>query len=342
MDEPEDKAIAKGGRPRRAYRPAWVGAMHKKNQHKTITSSTSRTIRHLYAVRGLIGIFRGARVMFIWSFARYIIGLLVNYALVGIGLRPVSYLAQATRDFISTLLLSPLSLAWNHLAISRDIGSSPSLSQIRPTSSSRSLHSSTLFDYIRRVGGPSMPSEAALKAQLIPCAITGALQAVYHLFPLTIFFSLVRRTHETKDGESVLQAITLHSLWRFFVLEWFLLQIGAFILYQAAAISLVRVQASLLPENLKPVIPTDRTLRVGLAATKQIAREDKSRMLLDAWRSTTWDTFWRFIRSNYIKRLVIYMVSSLFFGSLLKTSGRFVDGYRVETRSWYGSPLERP
>ena len=351
-DERDDDAFASEAAAQRAYEQATLTETKDQNpKTKPVTSGIRRTLRYLYALDGVTGIFRGARIMFFWSLGRWLVGLLVSYAFFTVGLTPNSRFDSAVTDLLVTLLLSPLSIAWNHRVISRDLCSSPTTPSFkRPATFGRLFHPSTFLKLAQgAIAIPRMPSRSALKAQLLPCAMAGGIQFLYHVLPNSFISPLfgryirpekdIRPKLDFSSGDwtikpgrkannNLFAAFTL-----FLYVEYCLITFCAWMLHGAAAVSLTRVQASLLSEDLQTVIPADRRLGVGLVASKQMARRDKWNMLLEAWASCSWSTLRRYAK-NYVKAVVIALVATFPFHIIIATSEGFVPGHRLEIKSW--------
>ena len=340
-DERQDEAFAKEARAQLAYEQATSETKDEKSKSKPITSGVRRTLRYLYAIGGFAAIFRGFRLMVLWSIGRCLLGFLVSYAFRAIGLKPNSNLDRAVSDLLSTLLLSPLSLAWCHRAITRDFDAGPTVSWRRPATFGRLFQPSTWARLIRRPSLPRMPSRSALKAQLLPCAMAGGIQFLYHVLPSSFLSPLLGRYTHPRSMQKIQSGSNRQTQGNFLVaaitlvlyIEYTILRFCAWIMHEAAAISLTRVQASLLPEDQQPVVPTDRRLGVGVAAGKQASREDKWLMLLDAWRGTTWNMLWRYTKT-VLKHLLLESLAVGPVMAFVALSETFVPDYRMELRQW--------
>jgi hypothetical protein len=214
---------------------------------KPLTASLRDTIRHLKAQAGRWSPWRGVLSFILYSIVFCVVGN-VLMAFLPKAIYPLSYLVSYA---ITGALLAPLHATWTHKVIA--------------------MPTKTWF--WQRIMSPSDWKRVAL-----PAAFASIAEYIAAYITLGVFF-LVNLDHANKI--SAVSAIfrTLSVFAAFFACVLFIIL--------PAHVTLVRIEASLLPEDQDTIVPFDRTF-AGKVTSKLLGGTGAIGFV-DAWKSFNWE-----------------------------------------------------
>jgi hypothetical protein len=222
-----------------------------------ITSSFRRTVKHLQAVGGFRGRFRGFAVFIVNAIlVRWIARMLVFIPFVPYGVAGV----------IAAVICAQLPLAWTQIVISEP----------NPKS------------WYRRIPSPRVWRKVA-----VPTAVLAVAEQITILVPLRLF-ELAGFTQDAKTIAQLSphdQAMLSLKGFSIFVLSVVL----GFLLVLPANVTLTRVQASLLPDTDETIVPFDRSF--GGKVIPEIVGGNGVVSMLDAWKTFDWSSRIRLIKA---------------------------------------------
>lgn len=243
-------------------------------RNKPITSSIRSTLRHLKTEAGSLSKWRGIVPFVAWSWAHTFIANIFDAILPRF--LPGRILVFAAG---AAVICAPLHAAWTHTVISMP-SNKPFWQRITPKSS--------------------------WKVLALPAAVEAV--AVYVSIYVTIgFFYILRLDRLNGDGlvsdykgtgDWILLAMRFASLIAAALL-------AACFIILPATVTLVRVEASLLPEEDETIVPFDRSFAGKVVPT--ILGGSGAIGFLDAWRSFNWEARRRLIKL-YVKITAIMFV----------------------------------
>jgi hypothetical protein len=242
---------------------------------KPITSSIRATIKHVVANAGTFARFRGLRVHAIYSLAFVLAASFFEAALPRVPGQAILVSA------LSGAVLANLHAVWTHRVVSM------------PTTKS----------FWQR-----LPSKSNWKTLALPAAIAASMPyvSVYLTIGVGALLGLHREDPEQLAGYSAGQLTCLAM--RIFAVAIFAVLCSLF-LCLPAMVTLVRIEASILPEDEDTIVPFDRTFD-GKAVSQMHGGSGKVGFL-DAWRSFNWEARRRLIKL-FVKASLI-MVGVFFF-----------------------------
>jgi len=243
------------------------------NHEKSITSSLRKTVAHLYRVGGPLALCRGiavhvcsgASIIFVGAMAFLIYQKTHNHD-VDLGLEHTlthklgHFVFETVATFVAGVLIAPMSTAWVHIVISQP----------------------SLRIWWRRLP-PFIPTIRALLLPLLYSSLSDNL--IQTLAPVLLKHALGMGGKAPKiDSSFSSRNILLTLIW---LTVCIFKQIASVPLHMA----IIRIQASLLPEEEETIVPFDRSfgtngsngLRPGLLAESRGALSFRQ-----AWRSVTW------------------------------------------------------
>jgi hypothetical protein len=228
-----------------------------------ITSSIRGTVRHLVAHAG-----RGARFRGFWAYFTYTVlsGMSVTFFSAALPSVPGQTVVVAA---VTGALLANVHATWTHKVVSM------------PTTK-------TFFERI--------PGKAHWKTLAVPAAIEAAMP--YISMYLTCAIAMLMGLHKTgQKGEAQLQDYS-GAQWTSLIVRVILMFVFAvsctLFLCLPAMVTLVRIEASILPEDEDTIVPFDRTF--GGRVVSQLMGGTGKVGFLDAWRSFTWEARRRLIK----------------------------------------------
>jgi hypothetical protein len=236
---------------------------------KPITSSIRGTIRHLVAHAGRFARFRGYRIHILHSISLAVVSTFFSAALPRV---PGQAIVVAA---ISGAAVANIHAAWTHKVVSL------------PTNKS----------FCQR-----LPSKADWKVLAVPAAIEAAMPYVslYLTAGVAMLMGLHKLDQENLDQYTGTQVACL--IIRFIITVVFAITCTLF-LCLPAIVTLVRVEASLLPEDEDTIVPFDRSFGGKVSGAGKIG-------FLDAWRSFNWEARRRLIKL-FVK--VFFILSGMIF-----------------------------
>jgi hypothetical protein len=222
---------------------------------KPITASIRGTVRHLVAHAGRVARFRGYKIHVLHSISFAIVSTFFSAALPHV---PGQAIVVAA---ISGAAVANVHAAWTHKVVSL------------PTDKS----------FCQR-----LPSKADWKVLALPAAIEAAMPyvSVYLTCGVAMLMGLHRLDQENISAYSGVQVACL--VLRVVITFVFAITCTLF-LCLPAAVTLVRIESSLLPTDEDTIVPFDRSFGGKASSAGKIG-------FLDAWRSFNWEARRRLIK----------------------------------------------
>lgn len=239
--------------------------VHTLVHQKPITSSIRGTLRHLQANAGRLSKFRGYRIHILWA-----ICLSICFNILDAVLPKALPLRMVLISAIGSAVCANIHAAWTHKVISMP----------------------TTEKFWKRI-----PGRANWKILALPAAINGAMPYVslYIVQGLVMLFrldSLHNQNYNEYNGKQ----------WTFVILRF--IAAGAIaictILFLSlpAIATLIRMEASILPEDQDTIVPFDRSF--GGKVVPKVLGGTGYVGFVDAWRSFNWEARRRLIKL-YVK-----------------------------------------
>lgn len=246
-------------------------------RQKPITSKIRITLRHLKAQAGKLSMWRGLVPFMFYNVCHHVLTNLLNAVLPRI--IPGAVLVYSA---ISAVLLVRLHAAWTHTVISM-----PSNKR-----------------FWQRMPAPSSWRLLALPAAVKACA------GYVSLYVALGFVYILRLDHldgnkmsAYKGGDWFLLALRVSSLVAVVLL-------CALFIILPATVTLVRVEASLLPEEDETIVPFDRSF--GGKVVPSILGGTGAIGFVDAWRSFNWEARRRLVKLYVKVSAIMFAVSTIF------------------------------
>ena len=249
-------------------------------QQKPITSNIRATIKHLVAHAGRWARFRGFRIHILYSFCISTVAQIASGVLIRVPGSPIIVAA------VAGALCANVHAAWTHKVVSM------------PSSKS----------FWQRV-----PSRSQWKLLALPAAIETAMP--YVALYLTCGFAMLMGLHELDQQDPSTFSC---EQWTSIIVRMVALVIFAItctlFLCLPAIVTLVRIEASILPEDEDTIVPFDRTF--GGKVVSKLLGGTGTISFLDAWRSFNWEARRRLIKL-YIKIFFVTVGMIVFFVHLM-------------------------
>ncbi|KIW66287.1 hypothetical protein PV04_08484 [Phialophora macrospora] len=258
-------------------------------RNKPITASIRATVQHLRARAGFLSRFRGLSMFLAWNMlCGFLISLIAN---VFLGNR----LGVAFAAIVAETALATWHMAWVHIVISE-----PSEKR-----------------WYKRI--PSIRTWPKIAPAVALWATTNQVVSILPMLVCGSFGSLNRmRDPEYEPGRKDLYAVGGQGM------LGFTLMVILFVLLQIpATVTLVRVAASMLPEEDETIVPFDRTF--GGKTTPAIVGGQGKIGLVEAWRSFPWASRMRLIKLM-IKVVLIFMACWLLVTIVLVAEAHLLFG----------------
>ena len=263
--------------------------------YKPITSSLRSTILHLRARAGYWSRFRGLSLFLCWAFARSLIISLIASAPI---MRSQGGLAIAI--IIAEVTLSLWELTWYQIVISEP--STKKWWQRVPSFKSRAWTKIAPAVALR-----SLTTQIASGLPVLLCRSFGTMK---HL-----------QDPAFQPGKKDMAVIFGQSLIVLF------LTFALFILLEIpATVTVVRVAASMLPEEYETIVPFDRSF--GGKVTPAIVGGSGKIGMLDAWKTFTWPSRIRLLKL-VVKVFAIIVTVWLLFCMVLVVEGHLLFGDKL-------------
>jgi len=228
-------------------------------RNKPITASLRETILHLRTRAGYWSRFRGLSMYIVWNFTG---GILISILSGASGVR--IYLALAA--IVAETLLSTLHMTWVHIVISE------------PSEKKWHQRIPSFRTWPKIAPAVALWATANQLVAVLPMLVTGTFGPMKHI-----------HNPEYEPGKKDLYAFGAQGVFGV------LLMLALFLLLQIpASVTLVRVAASMLPEEDETIVPFDRTF--GGKTTPAIVGGQGKIGIVEAWRSFTWASRMRLVR----------------------------------------------
>ncbi|KEF60500.1 uncharacterized protein A1O9_02061 [Exophiala aquamarina CBS 119918] len=228
-------------------------------RNKPITASIRQTILHLRARAGYMSRFRGLSMYLVWNFAS---GILISILSGASGVR--IYIALAA--IVAETLLATLHMTWVHIVISE------------PSEKKWYQRIPSFRTWPKIAPAVALWATANQLVSVLPMLVTGAFGPMKHM-----------HNPEYEPEKKDLYAFGAQTIFGA------LLMLALFLLLQIpASVTLVRVAASMLPEEDETIVPFDRTF--GGKTTPAIIGGQGKIGLVEAWRSFSWASRMRLVR----------------------------------------------
>ncbi|EXJ80618.1 hypothetical protein A1O3_06902 [Capronia epimyces CBS 606.96] len=257
-------------------------------RNKPFTSSIRQTILHLRARAGYWSRFRGLSMFIVWHVVSGFIG-------GGVGGATGSRLAVAFAAVVIETLLANLHMAWVHIVISEP-------------RAKRWYH---------RI--PSIRTWPKIAPAVALWAASSQIVAVLPGLVCGSFGSLKRMNDPAYEpGKKDLYAVGAQGFMGMFIM------LALFVLLQIpATVTLVRVAASMLPEEDETIVPFDRTFD-GRTTPAIIGGQGKIG-LVEAWRSFPWASRARLLKLM-MKVVLLMMAAWILFTTVLVAEAHIMFG----------------
>ncbi|KAH8730788.1 hypothetical protein GQ44DRAFT_736453 [Phaeosphaeriaceae sp. PMI808] len=243
---------------------------------KPITSSIRGTIKHLVGHAGRTARFRGLRIYVLYGFLMSIVNAILSAVLPGIPGQPIIVAA------LTGAALANVHATWTHKVI-------------------------------------SMPSDMSFRQRFVPTsqwktlAYPAAIEAAmpYISLYLVAAIGMLMGLHQLDREEiSSYNCTQITGLVLRMITMVVLIFASALFLCVPAIVTLVRIEASILPEDQDTIVPFDRTF--GGKVVSQMMGGSGKIAFLDAWRSFNWEARRRliklFIKSSLIMTGTIFII----------------------------------
>jgi len=260
---------------------------------KPITSKLRTTILHLRDRAGRWSRFRGLGLFLIWWFCHGILVRILSFGAPALGI------VYAIAQISSELILSTLELAWVHIVISE-----PSTKPLR-----------------KRIPGPSSWMKIAPAVALKATASQLCFLPPAYLGIVLHVFRPVKNSDILLPSEDVFLPPEDQSLPALFLALFaiLILSVALTVLIEVpATVIMIRVAASMLPDDDKPIVPFDRTF--GGKVTPTADGGSGKIGLLDAWKTFTWPSCVRLMKvlgKVFGMTTAVAMLCGFIFGSEL-------------------------
>ncbi len=267
-----------------------------------ITASFRTTIQHLRARAGFFSRFRGVKVAAVITFLH------VAFTLLLTGLFSVPFLGE----FLSCIILAPLSLTWNHVIISEP----------------------SAREWYRRIPGVKslrkiLPATAIFAAAQQLTTVLPAILAQIFGLPLYLEDPTVMAQVDEAGRKAIVRQVVIVSA---------VYVATSILILVPASVTLSRVQASLLPEQDEAIVPFDRTF--GGKVVPEAVGGSGVLGVVDAWRTFDWAARIRLMKV-YIKVTMMSFAITMLFGAAIYDELSLIMGdilehqaFQVFYRNW--------
>jgi hypothetical protein len=241
-------------------------------KHTPITSSIRRTINHLRAHYGYLSRFRGLTL-----FACLCIGRLFIIQFFGIPAFMNNWIGFCIASILADLVLARWEMTWIHVVISE------------PTPKKWWRRAPPLNTWVKIAPAVALRSVAGQISKILPVVVGMSFGTVKRM-----------RNPDFEPSRGELNAACAQSLFIF------ILAIALTILVQLpASVILVRVAASMLPEENETVVPFDRSF--GGKVTPAIIGGQGKIGMVEAWKSFDWASRVRLVK--LMAKIVAIMIA---------------------------------
>lgn len=230
-------------------------------RQKPLTSSIRATIKYLVSQGGHLARFRGFRYQMIWAFAYVMVRNMIKAAIPTFV--PFSFVISSA---LAGALTANLHAAWLHKVVSMPSGTR----------------------YWQRV-----PARSNWKVLALPVAVHSTMPYV-SIYVARGATQLLRLDRLNREDVTEYTGAEWTSLIARFIAFIVIAVSCTLFLCLPAAVTMVRVEASILPENEDTIVPFDRTFD-GKVMPKAVGGTG-SIGFLDAWRSFNWESRRRLLK----------------------------------------------
>ena len=257
---------------------------------KPITSNIRTTVKHLKAQAGPWSRFRGLQVAIVYQLAYALLfNLFSSFSR--------SLLAQSLFAVVTHTVLSRLNMTWTHVVMSN------------PSSKG----------WWRR-----LPSLKIASKIFLPTAIWAASEQLALYIPALMFgtYGLDRYSEDPSHYREVAPDVLASDATQAFICALVALFI-VFAIVFPATVTLIRVQASMLPEEDEAIVPFDRSF--GGKVEPAVAGGSGCVSMLDAWKTFDWAARIRLIKL-YFKVIALQVLTTLMFVVAFVGEARLIMG----------------
>lgn len=260
-------------------------------RNKPITASIRQTVLHLRVRAGYWSRFRGLSMFLVWNMAT---GFIVSIIAGAFHTR----LAVALAAIVAETLLATWHMTWVHIVISE-----PSEKR-----------------WFKRI--PSIKTWPKMAPAVALWALSNQIVSIMPMLVCGSFGSLKHMNDpEYNPGRKDLYAVGAQGFMGMF------LTLALFVLLQIpASVTLVRVAASMLPEEDETIVPFDRTF--GGKTTPTIIGGQGKIGLVEAWRSFAWASRMRLLKLM-VKVALIGMACWFLFTMILVAEAHIMFGDKL-------------
>ncbi|KIX99606.1 uncharacterized protein Z520_04239 [Fonsecaea multimorphosa CBS 102226] len=260
-------------------------------RNKPYTASIRQTIQHLRARAGYWSRFRGLSMFFAWNM---ICGLLISI----IATIFPNRLGVAFAAIVAETALATFHMAWVHIVISE------------PSEKRWYKRIPSIRTWPKIAPAVALWATTHQVVSILPMLVCGSFGSLKHM-----------ENPDYQPGRKDLYAVGGQGV------LGFSLMVALFVLLQIpATVTLVRVAASMLPEEDETIVPFDRTF--GGKTTPAIIGGQGKIGLVEAWRSFPWQSRMRLLRLM-AKVTLIFLACWLLFTIILVAEAHILFGDKL-------------
>ncbi|KIW23967.1 uncharacterized protein PV07_09709 [Cladophialophora immunda] len=260
-------------------------------RNKPFTASIRQTILHLRARAGYWSRFRGLSMFLAWNMVGgFLISIIANIFPNRLGIAVAAIIAETA--------LATWHMAWVHIVISE------------PSEKRWYKRIPTLRTWPKIAPAVALWATTHQVVAILPMLVCGSFGSLKHM-----------DNPDYKPGRKDLYAVGGQGI------LGFSLMVALFVLLQIpATVTLVRVAASMLPEEDETIVPFDRTF--GGKTTPAIIGGQGKIGLVEAWRSFSWESRMRLLRLM-AKVTLIFLACWLLFTIVLVAEAHILFGDKL-------------
>lgn len=153
---------------------------------------------------------------------------------------------------------------------------------------------------------------------VLPALLVECLRELHNVYPQSLIHTWVLKpmlaTDRSKDGNSKGASKVMGILALAFFFEATTAKVVTFLLSGLAGTLRIRVEASLLPDDIQTIVPMDRNF--GLKSNRL---RHRGITILEAWQTLTWSAAWRIFKiyaKSYLISIVLSFATALFWGAI--------------------------
>ena len=245
-----------------------------------------------------------------------------------IGADPESKYIKSLLEIILALLMIPVSLTWTHHVISEPVSRAHRRRATLAGGPSSILRQVSQI-LQRFVTVPRLPDWPSVKYMILPTLFSECLVELRNVYPQSAIHTWVLKPmlapsrypkvrydgnsfvyeDNTKGAPKVMGILALA-----FLFEATTTKVITFLLSSLAGTLRVRVEASLLPEDIQTIVPMDRDF-----GFKPGRNQHRGITFWEAWETLTWSAAWRISKiyaKTYAVGLVLGFTTAIFWASI--------------------------